>query len=228
MLNFHRLQLVQVGLLSISLLSFENSSAKAQLGGQVVIEVREPVQLATPFPPLPNIGDVLRTREDEPLIEEPFFEGLGVEVELTVQETATPENAWFASAPNSSEAEPAIALQDLSLSLIGTTGETDQRFVVNAVVQNRSYETRLNSDATTQVLLMEGDRIIAEQALASPLEPGQAIPVQYQLDNQEPDQPWRLVYVTPNETIALYPEANGLDNSQQPTVPELQKQDLFE
>ena len=230
MLNCHRLQLVSVGLLSISLLSFESSSAKAQVGGNIVIEASGPIQISNPLPSLPDIGDVLRTREDEPLIEEPFFEGLGVDVELMVQETATPENAWFISAPKLSEAEPAIALQDLSLSLIGTTGKAERRFVVNAVVQNRSYETSVSSDAspTAQVLLMEGDRVIAEQSLNSPLQPGETIPVQYQLDSQSPNQPWHLVYVTPNETIALYPEANSIGNSQRPALQELQEQDLFQ
>ena len=228
MLNFRRSRLFQVGLISIGLLGFGNSSARAQLGGSVVLEASGPIQLANPLPRFPDIGDVLRTREDEPLIDEPFFEGLGVDVELTVQETATPENSWFASAPKGLGSEPVIALQDLSLSLIGTTGETEQRFVVDAVVQNRSYEPGVGSDAAAQVLLMAGDRIIAEQTLSTSLQPGQTVPVQYQLDGQGPNRPLHLLYVTPNETIALYPETtNNLNNSQRPAVQELQEQDLL-
>lgn len=205
-----------------------SSPVNAPSGGRIVLESSGPIQLASPSPRDSSIGDVLRTREDEPLVEEPFFEGLGIDVELMVQETATLGNVWFASSINPSEAEPAIAIQDLSLRLIGTTGKTEQRFVVNAVVQNLSYEPSLDSDAASgaQVLLMEGDRVVAEQALASPLQPGQTIPVQYELDDgQFPSQPWSLVYRSGSERVALYSQEQA--EAQRPSIPELQEQDLF-
>ncbi len=205
-----------------------SSPVSAQSGGNIVLESSGPLQISTPLFSSSNIGEILRPREDEPLVEEPFFRGLGVDVELMLQETATLENVWFASDANPSEAEPALAIQDLSLSFIGTTGKTEQRFVVNAVIQNLSYEPSLNSDAssTAQVLLMEGDRVVAEQTLASPLQPGQAIPVQYELgDAQSPSQPWSLIYRNGNERVALYSQEQL--ETQRPAIPELQEQDLF-
>lgn len=203
MLDFHRLRPIQTSLLCIAFCSFGFSPARAQFRNN-------------------GFGDVLRTREEEPLVDEPFFEDMGIEVELTVQEVATPENSWFAVAPE--PLQPAIALQDLRLSLISATGETEQRLVVNAVVQNLSYEPSLEGDAD-QVLLMEGDRVLAAQTLDASLQPGQSLPVQYELEGQRPEQPWRLVYRSGDEAIALYPEADGGEGSRRAVVPELQEQD---
>ena len=198
--------------LTVALLATMQSAASAQLF------------FPNPASGLTN-GAFLRTREEQPLIEEPFFDGLGVEVELTVQEAATPAESWFALAPQSVSQDAGIALSNLELSFIGTTGKTGQRLAVNAVVQNQSYLSATQDDVA-QVLLMEGDRVVAQQILEQPIAPGQAVAVQYQLNGQRPMQPWSLRYQVSDETVELYPAESEAEARLRPVIPEMQERDL--